>query len=165
MPPPTCVHLCECWLCTHACPPAPEWITDTHSHIISAGSPQWNIPEILLHISKEHNVLLLSGATLIRGKDFYCFSAHFLTPFLCLFSPPSLLNLSYFQTPPAVIISFPSFSPVSLPLFYYFCLPCHPSPLVISYLISLRCYYATTPILTPSLRLFFPLSLSSVCLC
>lgn len=87
------------------------------------------------------------------------FSTFFLTLSLYLFSPPSLPNLFYFQTPPSVIISFPSFSPVSLPLFYYFCLPCHPSPLVISYLISLRCYYTTAPILTPSLRIPPPFSL------
>ena len=99
----TCLHqlfvrLCVCWLCTHACPPAQEWITHTHthtqrereSHIISAGSPQQHIPQILLHISNEHNVLLLSCATLISGGERLLL---FFSTFFFFFLPPSLLIL------------------------------------------------------------------------
>ena len=61
--------------------------TERESHIISAGSPQQHIPQILLHISKEHNVLLLSGATLISrggGRLLLFFSTFF---FFFFFTP------------------------------------------------------------------------------
>lgn len=158
-----CQLLCfsVCWLCTHACPPALEWITHTRSHIISAGSPQWEIPKILLHISKEHNVFA-SFLHNIRGKDFYCFSDHFFYPsFLASLhilpnsiTPPSPPNHPYFQTPPSVIISF--LSPlIALPLFLLFL----PPPFLTSYLISVH-------FCPPQLYPFpFSFSLSSVCLC
>lgn len=86
----------------------------TNSHVISAGSPQQHIARIFLHISKEHNVLLLFLRDINQGERLLLFFSTFSNPPSSLFilpdsiTPASLLNRYYFQTPPSVIISFPS---------------------------------------------------------